>query len=79
MGNVAKWNDACIVIGNIGIKLPNQEINVAHRIDGSGSTRVSPPVCRKSARSGSFVWTKAAASWETAWLLNVKRPVLRMH
>ncbi|MDD5301050.1 MAG: phosphate ABC transporter substrate-binding protein PstS [Gallionella sp.] len=40
LGKITRWNDAHIVADNNGVKLPNQEINVVHRVDGSGTTFV---------------------------------------
>lgn len=38
MGNILKWNDAKLVALNPGKKLPDQNITVVHRADGSGTT-----------------------------------------
>ncbi|WP_310614455.1 phosphate ABC transporter substrate-binding protein PstS [Limnohabitans sp.] len=38
MGKITKWNDAKIAALNPGKKLPEQEITVVHRADGSGTT-----------------------------------------
>jgi phosphate transport system substrate-binding protein len=38
LGKVAKWNDPAIAKLNPGVKLPNSEITVVHRSDGSGTT-----------------------------------------
>jgi len=38
LGKITRWNDARIAADNNGVKLPNQEINVVHRVDGSGTT-----------------------------------------
>jgi len=38
MGKVAKWNDPAIVDANKGVHLPNIDIVVVHRSDGSGTT-----------------------------------------
>jgi phosphate transport system substrate-binding protein len=38
MGNITSWNDPAIVNLNPGATLPNQNIVVAHRSDGSGTT-----------------------------------------
>jgi phosphate transport system substrate-binding protein len=38
LGKVAKWNDAAIAQLNPGIKLPDTNITVVHRSDGSGTT-----------------------------------------
>ena len=37
-GNITKWNDPALVALNPGITLPNQQITVVHRSDGSGTT-----------------------------------------
>ena len=39
-GKVAKWNDAQIVAQNRGVTLPNSDILVVHRSDGSGTTYI---------------------------------------
>lgn len=38
MGIITKWNAPAIVALNPGINLPNENINVIHRSDGSGTT-----------------------------------------
>ncbi len=38
MGTITKWNDAKIVKLNPGKKLPDENITVVHRADGSGTT-----------------------------------------
>jgi phosphate transport system substrate-binding protein len=38
LGKVAKWNDAAIAKLNPGVKLPEGDITVVHRSDGSGTT-----------------------------------------
>ena len=40
LGNVKKWNDPKIAALNPGVKLPDQDILVVHRSDGSGTTYV---------------------------------------
>lgn len=40
MGTITKWNDPLIKNLNPGLNLPNQDIVVAHRSDGSGTTFV---------------------------------------
>ena len=39
-GKVTKWNDARIVAQNRGVALPNSDILVVHRADGSGTTYI---------------------------------------
>jgi len=40
MGTITKWNDAEIVKANPGIRLPNADIVVVHRSDGSGTSYI---------------------------------------
>jgi phosphate transport system substrate-binding protein len=40
LGKVTKWNDPQIVEANPGVSLPNTDITVVHRSDGSGTTYV---------------------------------------
>jgi len=40
MGRVKKWNDTRIATLNAGVSLPNQDILVVHRSDGSGTTYI---------------------------------------
>jgi phosphate transport system substrate-binding protein len=38
LGKVTKWNDAAIAKLNAGVKLPDENITVVHRSDGSGTS-----------------------------------------
>jgi phosphate transport system substrate-binding protein len=40
LGDVKRWNDPLIAADNPGVQLPNQEIVVVHRSDGSGTTYI---------------------------------------
>jgi phosphate transport system substrate-binding protein len=40
LGKITKWNDPEIVKLNAGVTLPNMDITVAHRSDGSGTTYI---------------------------------------
>ena len=40
LGKVKKWNDPAIAKVNAGVTLPNTEITVVHRSDGSGTTYI---------------------------------------
>lgn len=55
LGKVTKWNDPAIVALNKGVRLPDKDISVVHRSDGSGTT---------------FIWTnylsKASSEWKTS-------------
>jgi phosphate transport system substrate-binding protein len=37
-GQITKWNDPALVADNSGVSLPDQNITVVHRSDGSGTT-----------------------------------------
>src|SRR5919202_1880545 len=40
LGKIKKWNDPAIANANPGVKLPDQNITIVHRSDGSGTTAV---------------------------------------
>ena len=40
LGKIKKWNDPRIAAVNAGVNLPNTEITVVHRSDGSGTTAI---------------------------------------
>jgi phosphate transport system substrate-binding protein len=40
LGQISKWNDKAIASANPGVSLPNKDIIVVHRSDGSGTTFV---------------------------------------
>jgi phosphate transport system substrate-binding protein len=40
MGQIKKWNDSRLTALNPGVNLPNQDILVVHRSDGSGTTYI---------------------------------------
>jgi phosphate transport system substrate-binding protein len=40
LGKITNWNDKAIAAANPGVTLPNQEIIVVHRSDGSGTTYI---------------------------------------
>ncbi len=53
LGKITKWSDARLAAANPGVKLPDQDVVVVHRSDGSGT---------------SFIWTdylsKVSPEWE---------------
>ncbi len=55
LGKITKWNDPAIVAMNSGMNLPDENITVVHRSDGSGTT---------------FIFTnylsKASSDWKSA-------------
>jgi phosphate transport system substrate-binding protein len=64
LGKIAKWNDPAIGALNKGLKLPDQDITVVHRSDGSGTTfiwvnylsKVSPEWKSKVGEGTSVNW-----------------------
>jgi phosphate transport system substrate-binding protein len=54
LGRVTKWNDKSITSANPGVNLPDKDIIVVHRSDGSGTT---------------YIWTdylsKVSADWQS--------------
>ena len=58
MGTISKWNDPKLTALNPGKNLPNTEITVVHRADGSGTT---------------FNWTDYLATISPEWLQRVGR------
>lgn len=64
LGNITKWNDPRIAADNKGVKLPNIDINIVHRSDGSGTTaiftgyldKVSEAWHTKVGKGGSVNW-----------------------
>jgi phosphate transport system substrate-binding protein len=64
LGKVTKWNDPAIAKVNPGVELPDQDITVCHRSDGSGTTyifvdylsKVSPQWAKDVGKSTSVKW-----------------------
>jgi len=64
LGKIAKWNDPAIAKLNPGAKLPDSEITVVHRSDGSGTTfiwvnylsKISPEWKQKVGEGTSVAW-----------------------
>ena len=52
LGKITKWNDKALASANSGLKLPDTDIVVAHRSDGSGTT---------------FVWTDYLSKVSPEW------------
>ncbi|HEY8846345.1 MAG TPA: phosphate ABC transporter substrate-binding protein PstS, partial [Candidatus Limnocylindrales bacterium] len=40
LGKIVKWNDAALATANPGVTLPDSDISVVHRSDGSGTTSI---------------------------------------
>jgi phosphate transport system substrate-binding protein len=64
LGQIKKWNDPKLTALNAGVKLPDQDIVVVHRSDGSGTTfiftdylsKVSPEWKSKAGNNTSVNW-----------------------
>jgi len=64
LGKVRKWNDAAIAKANPGVSLPNLDITIVHRSDGSGTSyiwcdylsKVSPEFKQKVGVATSVKW-----------------------
>ena len=64
LGKITKWNDRRLVAANPGVSLPNQDIIVVHRSDGSGTSyiftdylsKVSPEWKTKVGNANSVNW-----------------------
>lgn len=57
MGKITKWDHPSIIAINPGLKLPNANISVVHRSDGSGTT---------------FIWTNWLSKTNPEWATKVK-------
>ena len=64
LGGITKWNDPKIASANPGVKLPANDITVAHRSDGSGTTFVFTDYLSKVSPD----WkTKVGANTSVQW------------
>jgi phosphate transport system substrate-binding protein len=64
LGEIAKWDDKAITALNPGMKLPNADISVAHRSDGSGTTNIFTEYLSKvSAKWAEKVGKGTAVKW----------------
>ena len=69
MGDIVKWNDPKLVALNPGKKLPDQNITVVHRADGSGTTfnwtdylaEVSKPWTDRVGKGAAVKWPAASS------------------
>ena len=64
LGEIKKWNDPKISTTNAGVNLPDQEIVVVHRSDGSGTTYIFTDYLSKiSPAWKSTVGTNTSVNW----------------
>lgn len=67
MGTISKWSDAKIAALNPGVKLPDANITVVHRADGSGTTAIFTDYLAKvNADWKKTVGAGAAVKWPAA-------------
>jgi phosphate transport system substrate-binding protein len=66
LGQIKKWNDPNIAATNPGVKLPDKDIVVVHRSDGSGTTFIFTDYLSKvSPEWKSKVGNNTSVSWPT--------------
>src|SRR5881398_2489944 len=66
LGTIKKWNDPKIAATNPGIKLPDKDIVVVHRSDGSGTTFIFTDYLSKvSSEWKSKAGTNTSVNWPT--------------
>ena len=66
LGKVTKWNDPAIAAANPGVTLPEDDIVVVHRSDGSGTTYIYTDFLSKvSPEWKSKVGNNTSVSWPT--------------
>src|SRR5438093_10888533 len=66
LGTIKKWNDAKIAATNAGTKLPDQDIGVVHRSDGSGTTFIFTDYLSKvSSEWKSKAGNNTSVNWPT--------------
>jgi phosphate transport system substrate-binding protein len=64
LGEITKWNDAAIAKNNEGLTLPNQDITVVYRSDGSGTTQIfSDYMSKISTKWAEKVGTGKSLNW----------------
>ena len=64
LGKVTKWNDKAIAAENPGVKLPDSDITVVHRSDGSGTSYIWCDFLAKSSPDWSKrVGVATAVNW----------------
>ena len=67
LGNIKKWNDSKIAALNSGVSLPNQDILVVHRSDGSGTTYIFTDYLTTAAPA----WKSVGKGKEVKWPVGV--------
>ena len=68
LGTITKWNDPKIAADNKGVNLPNKDIEIIHRSDGSGTTFIFTDYLSKISPD----WkTKVGANASVSWPLGL--------
>lgn len=68
LGKIKKWNDAAIAAVNPGVTLPDTDIAVVHRSDGSGTTFI---FCDFLSKTSPEYKQKVGASTSVSWPVGV--------
>ncbi|MCU1298296.1 MAG: Phosphate transporter, periplasmic phosphate-binding protein PstS [Acidobacteriaceae bacterium] len=63
LGKITKWQDPAVKKDNDGIDLPNHDIIVAHRSDGSGTTNIFTTYLAKVSPEWAKVGKGVSVSW----------------
>lgn len=64
LGTIKKWNDTAIVKQNPTLKMPDQDIAVVHRSDGSGTTFLFTSYLTKASKNwADKVGNDASVEW----------------
>jgi len=64
LGKITKWNDPALAKANPEVKLPDQEINVVHRSDGSGTSYI---FCDFLGKVSKEWWAKVGVATAVNW------------
>lgn len=68
LGKIKKWNDPGIAVSNLGVELPDHDITVIYRGDGSGTTAIWTDFLSKS----NSTWkTQVGAGNEVQWPVGI--------
>jgi phosphate transport system substrate-binding protein len=70
MGRITKWNDRRIVALNPGVTLPNIDLIVVHRSDGSGTSFIFTDFLNKNSREWrDKVGAASSVNWPAGFLI----------
>jgi len=63
LGRIRRWNDPALQSANRGVRLPNHEIAVVHRSDGSGTTYIFTDYLTKVSSEWKTIGAGATVPW----------------